>query len=57
MKIRAGQEFSDATALMESAKMKCKPLQLKKKKKKKTKKGQEQGKKPLQLCQNKTVPV
>lgn len=34
MKIRAGQEFSDATALMESAKMKHKPLLLKKKKKK-----------------------
>lgn len=31
VKIRAGQEFSDATALMESAKVKREPLLLKKK--------------------------
>lgn len=49
VKIRAGQEFSDATALMGSAKVKYKPLLLKKKKKARQK--------PLQLCQNKTVPV
>lgn len=51
VEVRAGQEFSDATALMESARVKRKPLLLKKKKK------WEQEKKPLWLCQNKTIPV
>ena len=51
VEIRVDREFSDATALKEGARVKCKPLLLKKKKKKKKKKPSDFVKTEQFLCE------